>query len=153
MEGAELVPGVHALEHTADLAIAIDAGSLAELFDRAAVGLRVLLDGSADGGDAVRAPRRSGSEATLERRTIVLEADDVPQLLVHWLRELLYLHQVDGLAYHSAEFDTLGKRGLVAHVAGATGASVTRELKGVTYHDLRAEPRNGRWYGRVIFDV
>jgi SHS2 domain-containing protein len=88
-----------------------------------------------------------------EAHTIELRADDLPTLLLLWLRDLLYRHQVEGVGYESSEFEQLDERTLRAVIHGTTGARVVRELKGVTYHDLAAGPRDGGWFGRVIFDV
>ncbi|MBI4545484.1 MAG: archease [Gemmatimonadetes bacterium] len=138
-------PGVRWLDHTADVGLELRARDLPELFRRAAAGMLLLLYGS------VREVEQAGAA---ERREIVLEAEDVASLLALWLRELLYLHDVHGLACQEAEFPVLHERGLSArvHCTRPPGAPL-RELKGVTYHGLRAERRGGEWRARVIFDV
>jgi SHS2 domain-containing protein len=149
---------VHAVDHTADLSIEIEAPSLESLFDLAARGMRALIE--CDDEDAAlaalpRTPARrtSHSNDSVATRRIEQRADDLPSLLLFWLRELLHLHQVDGVGYENAAFEQLDERTLRANVHGAAGARVVRELKGVTYHDLAAFRRNHGWFGRVIFDV
>ena len=89
-----------------------------------------------------------------ETRAVTLEADDVGQLLVDWLRELLYWHDIDRLAFVRAEFDTVSARQLAATVYCARYTSPpVREIKGVTYHQLTVEQRGAAWFARVIFDV
>ncbi|MGH7475485.1 MAG: archease [Longimicrobiales bacterium] len=159
MENSELPRGVRAVEHTADLAIEVEARSLPELFDRAAAGMFALIQGadpedpepaSRDAAERVRAAAENE-----EVRDVSLTASDLPSTLVAWLRELLYFHEVDHLAYRRAAFERLTEDGtLHARVyAAAAPSSPVREIKGVTYHQLTASRRAGSWYARVVFDV
>lgn len=153
----EGLPGVRALEHTADVGLEVEAPDPPALFHRCALGMRALVEG---GG----APR-PGSQAGLETRFLELSAPDLPRLLAAWLRELLFLHEVKGFGYRSASFQTLDPPLLRARVEGDAAARVPdREIKGVTYHGLEAGPNREReggdggrkdapWRARVIFDV
>jgi SHS2 domain-containing protein len=137
--------GVLPLDHTADVGLSVLAPSLEALFDRAAAGMRGLIEGT-DGGAAADASQRG--------RTMEVEADDVGALLVAWLRELLFLHQVEQLAYRSAAFESLGEMTLRAEVIfGSAARRPVREIKGVTYHGLEAVAGPEGWRARVIFDV
>ena len=141
-DSVELRPGVRALDHTADLGFEVRAESLSELFHRAAAGMMALI------WEGV------GLERGRAVRQIELEAEDVGSLLVLWLRELLYLQQVHGFAYASADFERLSERKLRARVRGGrVREPPVRELKGVTYHDLEVRLEGGEWVARVIFDV
>lgn len=141
-------PGVRALEHTADVGIAVRAESLPQLFERAARGMSALI---LDEAPEARHRRR---EPSATERSIELDADDVASLLVLWLRELLYLQEVEDFAPLDVCFDELSERRLRARVGGspAPGPPV-RELKGVTYHGLAVERVDDGWRARVIFDV
>lgn len=149
--GQEIHPGVREIEHTADLGMEVEAGSLEELFRRAAAGMMALVreDSEADG------PGRGGGDEGAEPRVIELEGDgDTARLLVRWLRELLYLQEVDGFVYGEAEFERLDESGLRASVRGDPDpARQIRELKGVTYHGLEVGRADGGWRARVIFDI
>jgi SHS2 domain-containing protein len=136
--------GVRPLDHTADVGLVLVASSLGSLFERAGLGLRRLIEGAAPGaGAAPRGPLR-----------LELEADDTAFLLVAWLRELLFLHQVEALAFREARFDRLDATGLAGTFAFDAAASrPVREIKGVTYHALEVTGRTGEWRARVIFDV
>jgi SHS2 domain-containing protein len=137
--------GVEPLEHTADLGLLARADSLAELLVRAAVGMRALVEGE-DGEER-------GARAE-ERRKIEFEAEDLGSLLVAWLRELLYLQQVEGRAFAGAEFERVEETGLSAMVAFEPATpEPLREIKGVTYHGLEAARSDGVWRARVIVDV
>ena len=146
-EGTEIpVPGVTSMDHTADLALEIEAGDPAELFLRSASGMIYLI--------LERLPERSD-----ETRSLRVSSGDAAGLLREWLRELLYWHEAEGFAAASAEIGTLeidegGEALLEATVRGGPEEETpVREIKGVTLHGLAAEPRDGGWSGRVIFDV
>jgi SHS2 domain-containing protein len=146
---SELIPGVRAIEHTADLAMEVEAASLPELFERAAAGMFELI------GAGEREPGDLPAEGGLVTRDLRLDLTDLPSALVAWLRELLYLHQVEQLAYGSAEFGRACDDAVLpvrVHAYAAPPTAV-REIKGVTYHQLDVSRRDGLWYARVVFDV
>ena len=165
-------PGVRALDHTADVGIRVEAGSIEELFDRAARGMVALVqddtaeaaeEHSAEAAPAPRTPTAgeavvaavgevgAAAAAGVEAR-VALEAADVATLLVKWLRELLFLREARGLEYRAAGFDVLEPTRLDARVTGEPPAG-SGELKAVTYHGLVVEENEGRWRAEVIFDV
>lgn len=164
----ELLEGVYEIEHTADLGMEIEAASLEELFQRAATGMMALVR-STDDTEVPGAPHRSRDDeprSSLDPRLVAIGLDgradeDVATLLVRWLRELLYLQEVDGFVYRDAAFERLDESGLRARVEpDPNPAPQIRELKGVTYHGLEVERREGdgegdagRWRARVIFDI
>lgn len=87
-------------------------------------------------------------------RGVDLEADDAAALMVAWLRELLYLHEVEDFSYRSSKFQRLDDRGLRARVRGGRDpVSAVRELKGVTYHGLEVRREDDEWIARLIFDI
>ncbi len=142
--GDELLPGIRVVDHTADIGLDLVAPDLAGLFRRAAAGMEVLIAGPG----LERAAEPGAPEVRLE-----LDAPDVALLLADWLRELLYLRQVRGRAFVDADFARLGERALDARVRTLAAPAPVREIKGVTYHDLRAQRAGGQWRARVIFDV
>lgn len=154
----EIAPGVLEIEHTADLGMEVEAASLAELFRRAAAGMMALVRDR--DGDRAAAPDRApdGSSPRPDAAVRLIEFDredvDLAGLLVRWLRELLYLQEVEGFVYGEAEFERLDASGLRARVRPAPNpAPAIRELKGVTYHGLEVGCRDGAWRARVIFDI
>ena len=107
-------------------------------------------------GEAASVPENSRTTAEVGpgSRHLVLQSGDVAQLLVRWLRELLYLHDVHGLVYRAARFDRLDTAGLDATVSGGPrSGSNAAELKAVTYHGLEVAPTSEGWRARVIFDI
>ncbi len=156
--------GITFLDHTADVGLDLEAGSLELLFHRAAVGMLALLHGADD--DEIPAPASppalsgdpgagSGlaSARGLEVLLVELEADDVARLLADWLRELLFLQDTRHADYARATFDRLTETALTARVQTEPAAPAVREIKGVTYHQLAVEQTDDGWRGRVIFDV
>jgi SHS2 domain-containing protein len=133
------------IEHTADVGIEVDAGTLAELFLTAASGMFTLLGESGEDMTAASTP--------VENRRISLDADDIASLMVAWLRELLFIHESTGLALHDAEFGKLDETRLDALISLAPAPPPAREIKGVTWHQLTVRRQNGAWHARVIFDV
>ncbi len=158
MEASELYPGVRAVEHTADVAIAVRADSLAQLFHRAAMGMLALIHGEDEPESFLDLPPPPPQEepgaAPEQERRLSLEADQLSALLLLWLRELLYLYEVHDLVYREAAFERLDDRGLEAHLRlGAPERQAVRELKGVTYHGLEVRREPEGWRATVIFDV
>lgn len=154
----ELLPGVRALDHTADVGLELVAPDRAALFRRAAAGMEALIAGPPAPPAQAGAPGQAGvpatpAEAGAPELRLELEAPDVAVLLADWLRELLYLRQVRGRAFADAEFTRLDERELAARVRTVPAPAAAREIKGVTYHGLDVRPGEGGWRGRVIFDV
>lgn len=135
--------GVRFLEHTADIRIEVTGADHRELFANAALGLSSLL---AD--DRVVTPT---GELTLS-----LEADDTEELLMNWLRELLFLHEVKGVLAVSVHFSVLTAIRLVA-VIHCGLADQTKEpdveIKGVTYHGFSVTKTDSGFTADIIFDV
>jgi SHS2 domain-containing protein len=138
------------VEHTADLAIEVEAHSLDELFVAGGRALMGVLQGTEDG-------RADGEVGTLVGwRELAIEAPDREALLVDWLRELLYIQVAEELLFRAAEIAELHETKLVARVAfqaPSEAARVHRELKGVTYHNLELARRGEGWYARIVFDL
>lgn len=166
------IEGVVFLDHTADVGIGVAAPTLAALFHRAALGMLALLRGEDDGEDddppTEHRPRNpAGPDGQRgpddPDRLVALTAATLPSLLADWLREILFLHEIDGRDYAAADFDTLdpatpgsatpGPATLRARVRTAASVGAVREIKGVTYHELRVDRTGGGWEAQVIFDV
>ena len=129
------------IEHTADAAIKAYGRSRKALFENAAAGMFSLITD-------LRKVRPRGE--ILVRTT----AEDIEQLMVHWLQELLYAYDAQGLLF--SKFD-VNIRGLNLR-AKARGEAIDRarhplrlNLKAVTYNNLVVDPRAG--YATVVFDI
>ncbi len=129
---------------TADKGIRAWGRDLCEMFVNAARGMWSLMV-------------EPGAARCRERLTVKVEAADRETLLVAWLNELLYLHEVE--AFVAAEFSVrhLTDTALEAEVCGER---VDRErhplvghVKAVTYHLLEVRPTQSGWQAQVVVDV
>ncbi len=131
------------LDHTADLRIEVQGLTLEELFFNAAAALSHLI-----GGDV--------AVSNYEYRVLKLEAPSLEELLVEWLRELLFEYQVNGKAFVEAEALHISDASLEAKVSFGRVSQdqvLQFEIKGVTYHGLKIVNRGGKYVVRIIFDV
>ncbi|MBN2054869.1 archease [bacterium] len=139
----EVAPGVSIIETTADVGLHVDAATLDQLFERAAVGLLAVMR-----GDAV--------VCAVVERLITVRAEDRETLLVAWLQRLLYEFDGEGMLY--AEFSCrVQEREMQARCRGERfdlhRHFLETEIKAVTYHRLRVEESGDGWVAEVILDV
>ena len=128
------------VEHTADLALKVHGHSLKEVFINAACGLFGLM---AD---------LEGLEPTISHE-ISLESLDYEALLVDWLNELLYLHEVEEEIYTRFEIEALSSTALSATVWGAKTTASKLTVKAATFHDLEIMETEDGYLTTVVFDV
>jgi SHS2 domain-containing protein len=132
------------LDHTADIGLMIYGKDLASLFEHAGKGFFYLITDL----KAVK-PR-------IEKR-VELTGERLDRLMVDWLSELLYLHDVEHLLFREFKVESVGEEGLKAVAKGEPfqdGVHVIKTgVKAVTYHQIRVEKSNGGWRARVIFDL
>lgn len=135
------------LEHTGDIGIRAYGATLEELFVNAAQGL---LEAIAD---------LSTVGATVQTE-IEVSAESLEELMVAWLDELNFRHEVEELFFKRADIRELSKAPYrltaVAYGEPVDFAKhiVYTEIKSITYHQLIVEytPDN-RWIAQVIFDL
>lgn len=84
-----------------------------------------------------------------------MEADDLGALLVDWLEEILYLHEVRRIALGgvSVEVEEARARGAVSAVPLGDDPIDGTQVKAVTYHQLAVEERDDGWWVRVFLDI
>ena len=132
-------------EHTADVGIKAYGKDLDEMFENAAFGMFGLiadLDGVKNTGEF----------------KVSLEGADEGQLLVDWLTELLYIHEVYNVLLKDFKVDiTKGDKELLlrAVIRGETIDDRRHHLKtmvkAVTYHMLEVNLKDG--YLSVLLDI
>jgi SHS2 domain-containing protein len=132
------------LNHTADIGIIVHGENLKALFENAGEAFfRLITD--------LRKVRRR-----IERR-VNIRGESLDRLMVDWLSELLYLHDVENLLFKGFEIDSVGEDGLKAVVKGEPfqeGVHVIKtEVKAVTYHQIEVRRENRGWRARVILDL
>ena len=133
------------LDHTADIGIKVRGKTYPELFVNAASGMFEVM------GYFAKEIKR-GSQREL---TISLKANNMDELLHDWLSELLSLSDARGLIFNKFEIKKIDERAMTAAVSGAARNQFTfeRDIKAVTYHNLKIQQRGGQYYVEIIFDV
>jgi SHS2 domain-containing protein len=132
------------IDHTADVGVHAFGTDPAELFVNAARAMLTILTDTA----AIRGRTH---------RRIEVEGRDWPDLMVNWLREVLYLWNGEAL---------LADRIRIEHISeGRLGADLTvqpydpqrhavaAEIKAVTYHQISVQQALTGWEAKIIFDV
>ncbi len=88
---------------------------------------------------------------------VKVEAGDRETLLVAWLNELLYLHEVEEFVAAEFAITRLSDTMLEAEVWGERVDRARHPLvghvKAATYHLLRVQPAEGGWEAQVVVDV
>jgi SHS2 domain-containing protein len=132
------------LDHTADIGLIVYGEDLKGLFENAGEAFFHLIT------DLKKVRRR------VERR-IHIGGESLDRLMVDWLSELLYLHDVENLLFKGFKVESVGEDGLKAIVRGEPfqeGVHVIKtEVKAVTYHRIEVRQKNGRWRAQIIFDL
>ncbi len=138
--------GYEFFEHTADVGAVVRGATLPRLFENAA---RALFDLLCD-RRTVR-PRRTVR--------IVVQGSSLEDLLVRWLSELLYRLETEDLVFSSFAVERVDRLRLRAR-GRARGETIDRarhrlrrEIKAVTYHQIRLVRGRSAWRVRLVFDV
>ena len=132
------------LDHTADVCIRVFGKSLDELFENAA---RAMMELITD-----REKINPSQEIEIEVRGETKE-----ELLVHWLQEILFLHEVKKMVFKDFRLNLISE----THAKGkAIGEKIdidkhelSFDIKAVTYHNLKIEPINDKLKVDIVFDV
>jgi SHS2 domain-containing protein len=134
--------GFELLEHTADIGVLARGATLEEVFEQATLGL----------GEVLGALRPGPGEAV----PVAVTAGDAGALLVDWLNEVLWLHEVRG---HAGVAAVRVERVAGDRAEGTVTFSSTDPpaegtfVKAVTYHRLRVGRDADGWLAEVYLDV
>src|ERR687898_3589955 len=86
-----------------------------------------------------------------------VEGTDRDDLLVNWMRELLYLYQGSGYLlkeFHIREAkDTLVKAEVCGEKIDPDRHEIKREIVGVAYHQRRMRINGDQWTAQLIFEI
>jgi SHS2 domain-containing protein len=117
----------------------VRAASLPGLFIQAARGLYSLMRMENHGGRQVS-------------RKMVLQEIDLENLLVSFLNELLVDVQQNGKVYENLQLE-INHFSLKGNMIGKKNCSFGRELKAVTYHDLKIIKITSGYKTAIVFDI
>ncbi len=133
------ISGYCELEHTAEWELEVWAPYLVTLLAGAARG-RYSISGT-----------RLQTDPYLTRE-LEVSAYDPESTLVTFLEELLYLGEMESLGFDKFDLKlTDGK--LLAKLGGAPLASQEKEIKAVTYHNLKIRETKRGFEVNIVFDV
>ena len=92
-----------------------------------------------------------------EQREVRAQAEGREALLVAWIDECLYVHEIEGFVVRSVELtvctDTLAHGVLHGEPVDPGRHRVGTVVKGATYHRTSVAPTAGGWDVRLIVDV
>ena len=132
------------IDHTADFGLHIFGATRRELYENAAL---ALFDQIVDAETVVG---RASDDLTIE-------GTDRTDLMVNWLRELLYLWTGEEKLVKTVRVRRLSNRDLAAaitHDAFDSGRhEIKTEIKAVTYHQSQVYQTPDGWEAKIIFDV
>ncbi len=133
------------IDHTADLGIEVMGRTRGELFAKAALSLMDIL------------VEKKGTPSGVKEKALFVEGSDPADLLVNFLREILYLVNGEALIVATCEMTACGHKQLAATLLlepyDQKKHVMKTEIKAVTYHGLAVEKTKTGWKARVIFDV
>lgn len=131
-------------DHTADFGLEIFGADEKKLFANAAAALFDLIT------DTTALKGR-------QRRVIEVAGQDWPDLMVNWLRELLYLWNGETQLVQGVTIEALEQTSLRAVLACDEYQpklhQIRNEIKAVTYHQIETAPFQDGWRARVVFDI
>ena len=132
------------IDHTADFGIHVFGSDEKDLFTNAALAMFDLI------ADLDTVP---GSL----KHTVQVTGEDWPDLMVNWLRELLFLWAGEEMLVREVKVQHIEENRLSALVAcepfNPDSHFIKNEIKAVTYHQIQVKADPAGWESKVIFDV
>jgi SHS2 domain-containing protein len=137
-------PDFKIVDHTADLGIMVHGKNLKMLFEAAAKSMMSLM---------VKAKTTEKTEGI----QLSVEGYDLPDLMVRWLGEILYLFEGEHKLVTNAGVVTISPSHLDATLEAVSFNpdlhEILREIKAVTYHQIEVVETAKYWEARIIFDL
>ncbi len=132
------------IDHTADFGIQVFGSDAKTLFSNAAIALFDLITDI-------------GSLKGLEYVNLKISGEDWADLMVNWLREILFLWNGRELLVKTAFIESLTQKNLSAKVTcdpySPERHVIKTEIKAVTYHQIQVNSTLTGWEAKIIFDV
>lgn len=131
--------------HQSELAVRVNGDSQADLFTNSGIALFDVMV-----ADMERIEKK-------ESLPLEVEGTDRDDLMVNWVRELLYLYQ--GSGYLLREFvirevkDTLVKAEVAGEKIDPDRHEIVQEIAAVAFHKSRMEKTGNLWTAHLIFEI
>ena len=132
------------IDHTADFGIQVFGSDPQELFTNAALALFDVITemGELTGHDSCH---------------IRISGEDWSDLMVNWLREILYLWNGKERLVKSVQILSLTEKKIAAKIYFDAYMpdhhTIKTEVKAVTYHQIQVKRSPSGWEARIIFDI
>jgi SHS2 domain-containing protein len=133
-------PFIEEIEHTADWAIRVKGKTIEALFENAALGMLHLI-------------QTTSKLEKMEIKTIELNAIDDETLLVTWLEEILFHLETSEVTFSKIDVQSVKDGFLKAVVHEERLDNMKKEIKAVTFSDLKIEATNEGLVTTIVFDV
>lgn len=131
------------LDHTADIRLEATGHCLEDMFLAACAALSEFLDPNG--------PIRKDKELEVS-----IEGEGLDELLVNWLREILFHNQARNFSVSDANILALSNNRLTARLVGgdrSCESDLGTEVKGITYHGLSIKKSSDTYLARVVLDI
>ncbi|MGB5157341.1 MAG: archease [Desulfobacterales bacterium] len=133
-------------DHTADIGVEVTGRTRKALFVNAA---EALFD--------VMIESKTGEVSEKQQKIIAVEGADIADLLINFLRELLYLFNGEQFITDNCEIINFNNKEIAVQWTGESFNNkkhvIKNEIKAVTYSGLTVEKVKAGWRARIIFDV
>ncbi len=131
-------------DHTADLGLVVKGKGLNMLFQNASDAMMQIM--------LKRGPVKNGKSMKIS-----VHGSDLPDLMVRWLGEILYLFEGENKLVTQTKITKITPNYLDAEIQtipfSPAHHEVLCEIKAVTYHQIEVKQHCGLWQARIIFDL
>jgi len=143
--------GFEIVDHTADIGIKVWADQLRSLFTEAAKAtLSIIAD--------IKTVEKK------EKRNIKIEAENIEELFLQWLKEILYVIEKDEMLFsefqiendnfsYCDDFQCFIQAVLSGEKINPTRHGICTEIKAVTRHNFFLKKEDDLWKTFVLFDI
>lgn len=132
------------IDHTADVCVRVSGNSLEEIFIGSAKAMMEVITDV----EKVKPSREV---------PIIAHGENHEELLVKWLQEILYFHEVKKMVFKDFEIKLENATGAVGKAYGEKIDLDKHEfysnIKAVTYHNLKIISSNDKYRVDIVFDI
>jgi SHS2 domain-containing protein len=128
---------------TADVKLKIEADSLEELFEQAALGMMEILEAEVN------------KDIEISRsQDIKIKSPNINSLLIDFLNEILYRVGVDKEIYQDFKVEIRDDKELTCQAKALPFKKIGLEIKAATYSNLKIEKdKDGKYKTEIVFDI
>jgi SHS2 domain-containing protein len=132
------------IDHTADIGICVTENTVKDLFEISALAMF----------EQISDPSKLVGTHT---KDIHVKGIDRPDLLINWLREILWYWTIDNCLVSGVAINDMNNDHLSAKISydefDPQTHEILKDIKAVTYHGASVEQTDAGWQATIIFDV